>query len=111
MSSFVIRGYASRSSSTVAPSYNLRSRSSTGIRVLRITGLPCSTDGLISIRPLITATYRDYSKREIQQDCGATSDERQVERYTTIVLTSLYTGRPFSTLEGARSIYGLERFK
>src|SRR5260221_13236206 len=53
MSSATKRGYASRRSSSVAPSASLRSRSSTGIRVARITGFPCRISGLISTRSVI----------------------------------------------------------
>src|ERR1035441_6204796 len=53
MSSAFKRGYASSRFSTDAPSASLRSRSSTGTRVPRITGLPCMTDGLISTRSVI----------------------------------------------------------
>src|ERR1039457_611665 len=53
MSSATNRGYASRRSSNSAPSASLRSRSSTGIRVPRITGLPCITPALISMRSVI----------------------------------------------------------
>src|ERR1017187_3183574 len=53
MSSAFKRGYASSRFSADAPSASLRSRSSTGTRVPRITGLPCMTDGLISTRSVI----------------------------------------------------------
>jgi hypothetical protein len=46
-------GYASRRSSIAAPSASLRNRSSTGIRVPRITALPCMTLGLISTRSVM----------------------------------------------------------
>src|ERR1019366_6704821 len=53
MSSAANRGYASRRSSNSAPSASLRSRSFTGIRVPRITGLPCMTLALISTRAVM----------------------------------------------------------
>jgi len=42
----------------LAPSESLRSTSSTGMRVLRITGFPSITDGFISIRLGITVYSR-----------------------------------------------------
>src|ERR1039458_204439 len=61
MSSAFKRGYASSRFSTDAPSASLRSRSSTGTRVPRITGLPCMTDGLISTRSVIARLVRCVS--------------------------------------------------
>src|ERR1035441_4422655 len=65
MSSATNRGYASRRSSLAAPSASLRNRSSTGIRVPRITGLPCMTLGLTSTRSVMVRTpvqlYRIHS--------------------------------------------------
>src|ERR1017187_2263098 len=52
MSSATNRGYTSRRSSSAAPSARLRNRSSTGIRVPRITGLPCLSPQYCSLKYL-----------------------------------------------------------
>src|SRR6266542_4159229 len=57
MSSRVRRGYASSRSASDPPSLNLRSRSSTGTRVPRMTALPSITSGLISIRSVSVIAF------------------------------------------------------
>src|ERR1022692_4779305 len=81
MSSATSRGYASRSSSAIAPSASLRSTSSTGIRVPRITGLPCITPALISMRSVIATPPSIVSAPIYLCRTSGNAAAQQVERH------------------------------
>jgi hypothetical protein len=111
MSAGVRCGYASRRSASVAPSDSFRSKSSTVIRVPRITGFPSITSGLMSIRSVVMAVSEcmgvyasPVAARDGAQGAAARLDRKARNHTASWTLCSQAPRTPpWTAREGTRS--------